>query len=209
MWSAFLYGVGIGLSISLLLGPNFFAQLQTTIQRGFWAGVILSVGITVSDIMMAIITYSGLSQVSSTYWFQTSLSFFGGAFLILFGARTALKTKTHIRAAQIFKRGRVSRFRQFTKGFLLNTIHPGVWIFWIGVSSILSSETLPVSEYPKTIFVSSILVIFLMGIAKSYLANYLKSKMALDVILWINRIIGVVILIMGIVLIVKRMIDVF
>jgi threonine/homoserine/homoserine lactone efflux protein len=201
MWDAFIYGVGIGLSISLLLGPIFFALIQTTIQKGIWSGIILSAGITISDVIIVALAYTSLAEVSSEQWFQWVLTFFGGGFLIFFGLKTALKSKTQYRAALIYQRGRNERWRQFAHGIVLNTFHPGVWLYWLGVASIIRAHTLPVSSYPKTIFASAILTVFVMDVIKASLAGFLKKRITQSLILWINRIIGSMLVVLGVVMI--------
>lgn len=43
--SAFFQGINVGLAFTVLLGPGFFAMVQTCILRGFTAGVCLSIGV--------------------------------------------------------------------------------------------------------------------------------------------------------------------
>ena len=42
-----------------LLGPGFFALLQTSIHRGFRAGMCLSIGIFLSDVFVLLLCYFG------------------------------------------------------------------------------------------------------------------------------------------------------
>jgi len=62
----------IGLFLSIMAGPVFFALMDLTLQKGFWPAVSLAVGVWASDISYIILVYLGLSFISETpgftYW---------------------------------------------------------------------------------------------------------------------------------------------
>jgi len=45
-------GIILGLTLAVLIGPVFFALLQTSIHKGFGAGVLVAIGISASDIFL-------------------------------------------------------------------------------------------------------------------------------------------------------------
>jgi len=42
-------GVKFGFSLAFLIGPVFFTIIQTSIERGFWNGAWVALGVSLSD----------------------------------------------------------------------------------------------------------------------------------------------------------------
>ena len=55
-------GLKLGIVLALLIGPVFFTIIQTSIERGFINGVLVSLGVSLSDTMYVAICYFGLVQ---------------------------------------------------------------------------------------------------------------------------------------------------
>src|ERR1700753_2868948 len=51
MIEAIISGIGIGLVLTFLTGPVFFALIKTSIEKGFHAGVALALGVVSSDMV--------------------------------------------------------------------------------------------------------------------------------------------------------------
>src|SRR6202012_1280561 len=51
MIEAVISGIGIGIVLTFLTGPVFFALIKTSIERGFHAGVYMALGVVSSDIV--------------------------------------------------------------------------------------------------------------------------------------------------------------
>src|ERR1700709_475751 len=51
MIEAVISGIGIGLVLTFLTGPVFFALIKTSIEKGFHAGVALALGVVTSDMV--------------------------------------------------------------------------------------------------------------------------------------------------------------
>src|SRR5471030_443150 len=51
MFEAIISGIGIGLVLTFLTGPVFFALIKTSIEKGFHAGVALALGVVCSDMV--------------------------------------------------------------------------------------------------------------------------------------------------------------
>ena len=49
MQQAIQTGITLGLTLAILLGPVFFALIQTSISKGFLKGLFLAIGISISD----------------------------------------------------------------------------------------------------------------------------------------------------------------
>src|SRR5882762_3516600 len=51
MIEAVIRGIGVGLVLTFLTGPVFFALIKTSIEKGFHAGVSLALGVVCSDVV--------------------------------------------------------------------------------------------------------------------------------------------------------------
>ncbi len=86
MLEPLLNGILSGLLLAILIGPVFFALIQTSIQQGFRSGILLAVGVSLSDAFCAAVCFLGFSQLNlNSPSFKESLAFLGGLLLIAFG----------------------------------------------------------------------------------------------------------------------------
>ncbi|MEM6378278.1 MAG: LysE family transporter, partial [Bacteroidota bacterium] len=58
-----LQGVKIGLVLCFMIGPVFFALLQTAVEEGFRASATVGLGIWTSDVGYIILAYFGLTLI--------------------------------------------------------------------------------------------------------------------------------------------------
>ena len=82
LFSATLAGISAGLLICLLIGPVFFALLQTSIERGFKAAAFLAFGIMMSDSTYILLAFFGVQGLNSNALVNMILGISGGVFLL-------------------------------------------------------------------------------------------------------------------------------
>lgn len=70
-------GLKLGIVLTFLVGPVFFTIIQTSVERGFWSGVVVSLGVSVSDILYVTICYFGLVQFINKPEFRLYLTYGG------------------------------------------------------------------------------------------------------------------------------------
>lgn len=196
-------GVLFGLSLSILLGPIFIALTQSSIEQGHKAGLSVGLGIWISDLIFIIITYLFINKISETVTgdqFKLIMGIIGGLVLIVFGLLAIF------RQPQLGDRGKFSGLRHyfqfFSKGFLVNTINPFTFVFWISVIStyVLGKGT---NKTESLLFLGSILmVIIITDSLKVFLANLLRKILKEIHVIWINRIAGISLGIFGVLLII-------
>ena len=195
-------GILFGLTLSILLGPIFIALTQSSIEKGYKAGLSVGVGIWVSDFLFIVLTYEFINRISHIVngdYFQFVMGLIGGLVLIGFGIYSIFSKVKEISTTQI--KGAKSYFQFFTKGFLINTINPFTFIFWISVIStyVLGRQ---ITGIQSAEFLGSILfVIILTDSLKVLLAQLLRKKMKRIHLLWINRVAGGALAIFGVLLI--------
>ena len=197
-------GVFIGLMLASLLGPIFIALTQTAIEKGARAGLMVGVGIWVSDIIIVTLCYLFIQVLSKTVeslYFKFWLGLVGGCILMIFGIASFLKK---IELNDEKPSHSVLNYAGFwLKGFLVNTINPFTFIFWIGaISTYIIGRRCTNEEI--IIFLTSILMtIVITDSAKVFLAKAIRNKLRPRHISWITKIAGAGLFIFGVILILR------
>lgn len=199
-------GILFGLTLALMAGPAFFSLIQTSISKGFKVGYQLALGISLSDILMVFITWYGLSSFFDTPNAQKILTTSGGVVLLGFGIYTALKKQNSILKSKEIIIKTKFHYKYFLKGFLFNIANPGIWMFWFLPVGIASSH--PTRELQITFLLSILITVLATDLLKCAIANELKRFMTDNVITYLNRIIGSILIIFGIYLIATLFLDV-
>src|SRR5690606_31560685 len=131
-------GFVAGIGLSLMLGTVFFSILQNSLTHGYKAGVLISLGVIISDIMfIALAIGSATFAVLIEDW-QLQFSIGGGVALIIFGIvqvfRKPFKEKENALLQSKVKR----RTLLIVNGFFLNVINPVNFFVWLGIASYLT-----------------------------------------------------------------------
>jgi threonine/homoserine/homoserine lactone efflux protein len=196
-------GIKFGIVLAFLVGPVFFTILQTSVERGFWKGALVAIGVSASDILLVVICYFGLIQFLQEPRFKLYMAYGGGGILIVFGvyyllARTRTKPQppVHITQPKGF-------FRYMIKGFLINGLSPSVIVFWIGTVSVTALNFGYSRGLHFVLFFGAVLVTVLStDILKAYLAGRLGRIITPRVMKVMNIILGIGMIVFGVQLIV-------
>ncbi len=197
-------GVKFGVVLAFLIGPVFFTILQTSIERGFWKGALVALGVSVSDTLYVAICYLGLFQFLNDAKFRTNMAYVGGAILILFGLYHLLikSRKAHVVTVQTVNETR--SFRYFMKGFVINGISPMVLIFWVATLSMATVEMGYSGGFELMLFfVALLLTVLGTDLVKAYLADKLRSLITHRFLIIMNVAVGIFLIIFGIQLLLK------
>ncbi len=187
-----LNGIKFGIVLAFLIGPVFFSLIQTSVERGFGSGLIMALGVSLSDIMYVAICYFGIFQFVNDPRFRTQMAYVGGSILILFGLYHLI-IKSRRKAINIVQsEGERSRLRYFFKGFILNGLSPMVPLFWIGTISFASINLGYTEGANVLIFFTALLVtVLITDIIKAYLAGKLRAFINTRVLRIVNVILGI------------------
>ena len=207
MYDGLLYAALYGVILAFMVGPVFFTLIETSITKGFKAGLFFDLGAITADIVFIIIAMYGTSKILDKVKDDPGLLIFGGVILIAYGVISYIRTaKSFIKIVREHYAVNVKKDLGglFLKGFLLNFVNFGVLAGWIG--TIIMANALTTSENGVKLFLLTVLVsFFLTDLLKISLAKKLKNKLTPRVIFktkkWISIIIvgfGVLLLIEGI-----------
>jgi threonine/homoserine/homoserine lactone efflux protein len=206
----FLQGVLLGLTFAVLLGPAFFAIIQTSIHRGFRFGVLLAVGIFFSDLVALLLCYFGASQILGSDPRQNIFfSIVGGIILVIFGTYTFTR-RVYVQNpddVKTFDKGPSRFYVYIIKGFFLNALNPGMWFLWITIVVSISAN-FGVNNVSILSFLSATLMtIFVTDIIKCYVSNQIKRFTNPGVMTWMNRIVGIILIGFGSYLVLRIFVD--
>ncbi len=195
-------GILLGLTLAVLVGPVFFALLQTSIHKGFGAGVRIAIGISVSDSLYILVTNFFISSIQNLSAIEHYLSLVGGIVLMIIGIQTFFR-KPKLEASPMPNRSFAHNAGLIVRGFLLNFTHPGVLIFWLSVIGVLSTEFSYSINEKWLMYSCTVATIFTTDVLKSYLANKIKRLLTERILLWINHGMGIILVGFGLIFLVN------
>jgi threonine/homoserine/homoserine lactone efflux protein len=210
--SPFLQGILLGLTFAVLLGPAFFALIQTSIHRGFQRGAMLAFGIFISDLVALLLCYFGATQIlGSDPRENIYFSVIGGIIMVIFGTYTFTrigKSRTSSENEEDDAPDLPSKFYVYIiKGFFLNALNPGMWFIWITIVVSISAN-FGMNSRSILIFLSGVLgTIFVTDILKCFISNQIKKFITPGIMTWMNRIVGIVLIGFGTYLVFNVFVD--
>lgn len=190
-----LNGVVSGIVLAFLIGPVFFTILQTSIEHGFWSGVFVAIGVSVSDSMYILVSFLGLIQLVDTPNFRHYMAYAGGAILMGFGLYYLLVKS---RKLVNFKRQEDytgNWIKLAGKGFIINALSPMVLFFWLATVGVATSQFGYTTTTKAFLYFASIVcTVFLTDVIKAKLADKLRLLITPLFVRIMNIILGIVLI---------------
>ena len=85
MLELIISGIGLGIVLSFVTGPVFFALIKTSIEKGFHAGMWLAAGVVLSDLIYIILTIYGSSFIQVENSYKVPIGVIGSVILLGIG----------------------------------------------------------------------------------------------------------------------------
>lgn len=139
MWEAIQEGIGLGLTLAIMIGPVFFTLVNITLQNGARTAIIFDTGIITSDMLLMIATFAGIDTITRSATVQQYIGYTGSIFLIITGIKM-LFTRRVSYGKPFADFSKKEKWRLFYKGLLINTLNPFTFIFWIGVAAFFTAK---------------------------------------------------------------------
>ena len=200
MLVANLCGIGVGIILSFITGPVFFALIKTSIEKGFLSGAALATGVLLADISWVAITFFGARALAFEEHYKTITTLVGACFLIAVGIYYMAK-KVEVKYVAIEDKFHIGHAGFLLKGFLITFFNPSVLVFWLTVTSILKTVFHIDNAFDNfeniIFFTSTLLTCYTMDLTKAYFANKLRNRINGKTIMIMNRIAGMVIIFFG------------
>jgi len=203
-----LKGLVTGFILSIMIGPVFFVLLETSIRKGVKAAIALDVGVLISDVVYILIAYLFFSEVQALSQGddKSLLHLIGGGLFTVYGVMNLLKKVKERKIKDLNLSA--TRTRDYVwlglKGFILNIANPLVVFYWFSVMA-LGAEEAGGSGGWKMIFYLGIILItfFTIDLLKILGAKRLRPLVTPRLLIGLNRLIGIVFIVFGVVLIVQ------
>lgn len=193
-------GIILGLTVAISIGPALFALLQTSIKHGVKTGIFLAAGIFVSDLTLVVGFYFGAAQIVTDTSYHLVLGIAGGIVMAIFGIFTFFRKVPQTEQVEPINEIKVKNkgyFPYFFKGYILNLANPFLWVFWITSMLAINAAYGGNQQSVALFFIGSLSVILMTDILKVMLANKIKVAGNPQVKLWMNRIVGLLFMIIG------------
>jgi len=202
MIEAVLKGLALGFVLALSVGPIIFTIIKQSLNNGHKGGFSFVTGVWVSDIILVVLSNTVSSLVNQMLEHKSAIAIAGAAFLVSMGVYFAFFKKAHLPTDA---EGKEIRFRKrdmariFASGFIINTLNPGVILFWLGNATVLSVD----HTLQERIVIFSVCLLINMGadVLKVMMAGRLRSKLTLRTLTIINKISGSLLIIFGLALV--------
>lgn len=199
--------VSLGFILAILIGPVFFAILETAALKGFRAALALDIGVIIADIAFITIAYLSTNQLLEKIKDEPALFIFGGVLLIAYGVITFIKekkvTNNEKRNISVELINKHNYFKLAFKGFLLNFINIGVLGFWLTIVITVSPQLEMNIQRIVSFFAMVLGVYLIIDMFKITLAKTLKKKLTPIRIFYLKRIVSTLMIVFGLVLLSK------
>jgi threonine/homoserine/homoserine lactone efflux protein len=201
MIEAILKGLALGFILALSVGPIIFTIIKQSLNSGHRGGFSFVAGVWMSDIFLVVLSNVFTELVATLLEYKRGIGYAGSIFLVAMGVYFVFFKKVHLSTDA---EGNLTRFRKrdmariFASGFLINTLNPGVIIFWLGNATVLSlTHTL---KQRIIIFSVCLLVNMAADTGKVLMAGKLRKRMTLHNLSIINKISGTILIGFGLAL---------
>jgi threonine/homoserine/homoserine lactone efflux protein len=205
MFDGLLYAVLYGVILAFMVGPVFFTLIETSITKGFKAGLFFDLGAITADIIFIIIALYGTSKILEKVRDDPGLLIFGGVILVAYGVISYIRTaKSFIKIVREHYAVKVKKDLGglFLKGFLLNFVNFGVLAGWI--ATIIMANAFTSSDRGVLLFLATVLVsFFLTDLVKISLAKKLKNHLTPRFVFKTKKWISILIIGFGVLLLVE------
>ncbi|MFM6975385.1 MAG: LysE family translocator [Sphingobacteriaceae bacterium] len=181
-------GIGMGIVLSFLTGPVFFALIKTSIEKGFYSGMALAAGVVIADGIFVALSLYGSSYLNTESKNLQYIGYAGAVILFSIGIYYLFKKVT---ISYEPSTSRTKKLGYFLKGFAMCVFNPSLLLYWISVTSGVISVAGGYNPQIIIPFFATILITqFSLDTLKAYYANKLRKKITEKTLVKLNRIAG-------------------
>lgn len=201
MLQSLIQGIGLGLLLSIAVGPVLFSTIKQSLNNGTRGGMAFVAGVSASDITLVLISNVFTQLFAELKEYGTQIGIAGCVFLVSMGLYFLFfkKIKVDEHGRQALLNSSTGHFaRIFASGYIMNVLNPGCILFWITWSTAFIAHG---TEDRIIIFTTCLVVVLLLDIAKVLLAGKIRNRLTPHNIHLLNRINGIILIIFGLALI--------
>ena len=182
-------------------GPLFFLILETSISKGIKPAFLIDLGAVFADTVFVLVAFLGTKSLLADIKDNPNLYILGGVLLIVYAiisAITTIRKKEEIIENEPIEPKGFRLFSYFIKGFFLNIINVGTFLFWLGLL-VSIAPTLELETSRIIVFFSTVMLGYLiLGFIKIVLAKQLSKTLTPTVIYKIRLSVCILLVVFGI-----------
>lgn len=187
-------GLGIGFTVAMAVGPISLLTMRRTIAHGRVYGLVSGLGVALADASYGAVAAFGLTAVTAILvGSRTALALIGGGFLIWLAIRTILARPAATEARAEDRPGLAGAFLSI---YGLTMTNPMTIVSFAGIFAALGLSGRGGAEAALLtlgVFVGS----SLWWVLLTAVIGRLRHRMTPPVLVWINRISGAILLLVG------------
>src|SRR5450432_1846576 len=193
MVEAILKGLALGIVLALSVGPIIFTIIKQSITVGHKGGFSFVAGVWLSDIILVVLSNVFTEWVAMLLEYKKMIAYCGSSFLIAMGIYFIFFKKVHLKSTSGEHADHLSirdMFKIFASGFIINTLNPGVLIFWLGNATVLALT----HTFQQRIIIFAVCLLVNMGadVGKVMMAGNLRNRLTVHNLSIINKISGII-----------------
>ncbi len=199
MFKALLEGLALGLLLSISVGPVIFSIIKQSLNNGHRGGIAFILGVSASDITLVLISNVFSHLFAYMVAHKGIIGIAGSLFLVGIGIFFVFfkKIKVDDSGVQVLQLSRKDYVKTFVSGYLMNTLNPGVFLFWLSTSTTLITQS---NENRIIAFATCLVFVLATDFLKVMMAQKIRRKLTPHNIQILSRINGLVLLGFGLVL---------
>lgn len=195
----FLTAIPFSLLLVVTTGPIFFVIIETSISKGARQAFCVDIGAVLADILFILIALYGANTLHQSLQDNPRWFLLGGGVLVTFGLFSFFRTQKAKNSidfeTQQIRKG--SYLFYIGKGFLLNIINMGAFLYWLGIMVVFGAKYQMDSTKLITFFVSLFGVYLAIDLVKINLAKQLKSKLTPKIIYKLKQFVNFILILFG------------
>lgn len=202
MSQAIISGLTLGIILAISVGPVIFTVIKQSLNNGKEGGFSFVAGVWLSDLVLIFISNAFSEIVTRLLEYRVVLGVVGSIFLIAMGAYYIFFKKIVLQSQGENgpKFSKSDMMRIFSSGFLINTLNPSVFLFWLGTATAFASQY---SFLERTLIFGICLAVNVAAdILKVLMAGKLRHRLTFSNLNIINKISGTILIGFGIALMV-------
>lgn len=201
MTEAFIKGLGLGLILTLSVGPVIFTIIKQSINNGHRGGFAFAAGVWLSDLFLVVLSNMFTELVRQLLEFKKVIAYVGSGFLIGMGLYFVFFKKVNIRPTDLQDVPSLSTSdyaRTIVSGFLINSLNPSIILFWL-INATAFATTHDIGERIM-IFGVCLIINIISDIIKVMMAGSIRERLTDRNIGHINKISGSILVFFGLAL---------
>lgn len=197
MESAIIKGFGLGLLLSISVGPIVFTIIKLSLKQGKRAGYAFIAGVSFSDFLLVVVGNMAAEWVRSALKYENYIAIAGASLLIGMGVYSLFFGKDPVmdnsELPPSLRKRDMAKF--VLQGFFINILNPAPIFFWLTTCTAVAY--LPLNER-LVLFSASLLMVFVTDILKVKLAGRLRLLLTPRLLHNIHHISAIILIVFGV-----------